>query len=68
MNTFARPAATLASLEANGLSARYGAGNNDAIDDDTIDDDAIREGEAKPLEDDHYPGNDEYEEIEEDES
>ena len=61
MNALHRPAATCASLEAHGLSPRYGAGDDDA------DDDAIREGEAEPLEDDVYPGNDEYEEIEEDE-
>jgi hypothetical protein len=66
MNALDRPAATHVSLEAYGLSPYYRAGDND-VDDDAIDDDDIREGEAEPLEDDHYPGNDEYEEIEEDE-
>lgn len=48
-----------ASLKARDLSARYGAD----------DDDDTREGEAEPLEDDVYPGNDEYEEVpEEDEA
>jgi hypothetical protein len=66
MNAFGKPAATRVSLEVRGLSPRHGAGDND-VDNDATDDDAIRESEAEPLEDDHYPGNDEYEEIEEDE-
>lgn len=58
MNMLARFADPRVSLKAHDLSARFG------VDDD---DDAIRDGEAEPLEDDVYPGNDEYEEIEEDE-
>lgn len=63
MNMLARFADPRVSLKAHDLSARFGADDAD-IDDD---DDAIRDGEAEPLEDDVYPGNDEYEEIEEDE-